>query len=1095
MEYLFSDRRFYKPRIRPTETVWVCFTDVHGLSYVQQSSKPVTKLQTVCVESGNTYRIAECHSPATSKVLHPDRLKKIPFVHGWIDYEVDLNAWKSAYTPLRVYDMRQNLDSPTALVPVYSQGDAFGEIWKHFDSIETLRRIVYSFDEILRIACSVKDFEFYTAGPDSYRDRQHVTFESLDGFLMCLIETPETFCFSSVYLTSSGEWKRKALMRQLSEAEYVAIKRAFRATPNDDMCYAIRVFHVLQNAYLRDKHFYLSDEQLRTRTSLDMPVLKHTLSRLIGWARVVNRDGNLYCLREMSEMEYCVQDGLSRLKNFAGPLSRHDESNTRTLIEFDADVCASLHPEQQRAYRHFHDHPLTVLIGGGGSGKTLTVSKIISAYTNEAFTVLVLSFQAKNVNDIRAACTQTIGMSPNALANLYFMTAHKFIKIYQTGTLRGAPIKARQTADYDMVVIEEASMMSTELFAGVLATVARDLGPSVSPLSRIVILGDTMQLPPIQPGQLLTDIVTGLPNDVFHLTVNHRANTTINDNLLQPIRARKPEEIQFDADIVVHHAECNLETVSEKLDELFKQYNLNHRTTQVISRTHEISDRINQSHGVLSGYGLLRPGQKVVFKANLPGTEVYTNAIHFISEIHLVTVGVLKTSSVMETVEPVESEIGPPLRMDSRGDPTRMELREILSDNVSVRELLTGRKRFSKTHRKEQYIELVLQPMDHPRDRVFLKWKKKYFRYMHPAYCCTIHASQGSQYENVVYVLSKFSPYETRNVAYTAFSRAKSRVFFLGYRHFLDQAIQRDEPYRATRLALSLRAIQSDETTTNDEIVYANVQSTGVPQLAEGTQTGWHELPSGVLSDIFEYTASAISCAATLAFEYTQQCTFRTLEWFRCLFKLRSVCQRWKWTIETSYQLWRAFIPRELTQRRAVGESILHVLFADHCSSVRTLSGSNFLRDGTDNPLVVYGSHAHLFGRLQSESYRNLLEQHKLLRSKNISNAFFNSNEHALSGASNKRARPAARPYLLCVYLRLPFFGIGHGVADVVMRFEGSQRDELSLATLVDVDIQRRGGLCAQMKFAQPTARALLDHMERELIINEQCSDSDDESE
>lgn len=81
-----------------------------------------------------------------------------------------------------------------------------------------------------------------------------------------------------------------------------------------------------------------------------------------------------------------------------------------------------------------------------------------------------------------------------------------------------------------------------------------------------------------------------------------------------------------------------------------------------------------------------------------------------------------------------------------------------------------------------------------------------------PAYALSIHKSQGSEYPIVVLVLMRSHGLMLqRNLIYTAITRAKKMVIFVGEREALNRAVENDTPLkRNTRLEELLRAESSE---------------------------------------------------------------------------------------------------------------------------------------------------------------------------------------------------------------------------------------------------------------------------------------------
>ena len=80
------------------------------------------------------------------------------------------------------------------------------------------------------------------------------------------------------------------------------------------------------------------------------------------------------------------------------------------------------------------------------------------------------------------------------------------------------------------------------------------------------------------------------------------------------------------------------------------------------------------------------------------------------------------------------------------------------------------------------------------------------------AYATTVHKSQGSEYKIVIFnIMEGHSIMLKRNLAYTAVTRAKSKVIIIGNKSALVQAIKtgiEDEDKRNTMLAIRLKMMK-----------------------------------------------------------------------------------------------------------------------------------------------------------------------------------------------------------------------------------------------------------------------------------------------
>ena len=69
------------------------------------------------------------------------------------------------------------------------------------------------------------------------------------------------------------------------------------------------------------------------------------------------------------------------------------------------------------------------------------------------------------------------------------------------------------------------------------------------------------------------------------------------------------------------------------------------------------------------------------------------------------------------------------------------------------------------------------------------------------AYCLTVHKAQGSEYDTILLPMSMgMQTMLSRNLLYTAISRARERAIIYGSSQALDVAIQRNLPVRKSEL-------------------------------------------------------------------------------------------------------------------------------------------------------------------------------------------------------------------------------------------------------------------------------------------------------
>lgn len=165
---------------------------------------------------------------------------------------------------------------------------------------------------------------------------------------------------------------------------------------------------------------------------------------------------------------------------------------------------------------------LTIVTGGPGTGKTTTVAKIL-ALLNQMEPGLKIGLTAptgkaamrmkesllNTVNDERNKNLQI----NNLVADLEAKTIHRLL-----GSIHQSPFfkhNDENPLNYDVVVVDEASMIGVGLFAKLIK--------AMKPGARLIILGDAEQLAPVDAGSLFGDLCTGLKENENQFKEQHLA--------------------------------------------------------------------------------------------------------------------------------------------------------------------------------------------------------------------------------------------------------------------------------------------------------------------------------------------------------------------------------------------------------------------------------------------------------------------------------------------------------------------------------------------------------------------------------------------
>lgn len=163
---------------------------------------------------------------------------------------------------------------------------------------------------------------------------------------------------------------------------------------------------------------------------------------------------------------------------------------------------------------------LTIVTGGPGTGKTTTVAKILALLNKMEphLNVALTAPTGKAAVRMKESLQNTVKDPRNKALELEQMvgaldpkTIHRLL-----GAIHQSPFfkhNADNPLDYDVVIVDEASMIGVGLFAKLLS--------ALKPTTRLIILGDSEQLASVDSGSLFGDLCTGLKSNENHFEANH----------------------------------------------------------------------------------------------------------------------------------------------------------------------------------------------------------------------------------------------------------------------------------------------------------------------------------------------------------------------------------------------------------------------------------------------------------------------------------------------------------------------------------------------------------------------------------------------
>lgn len=509
--------------------------------------------------------------------------------------------------------------------------------------------------------------------------------------------------------------------------------------------------HVLQEGASKNGHTYLERREVVSevcrllkmneeeyRYMVDGIILDNVV---MGKIVIIEEDGE-ECV--MLTRMYENENGIARcLADMLVSAEEIDLNIDADIDEYQKSKGITLHENQIEAIKNCVKYGVNVITGGPGTGKTTIINCILTILKKQYMRTVLCAPTGRASKRLAEATGEDA------------KTIHRLLDLDFTGGKGHFTYNEDTKLDADVVVVDEVSMCDEYVFYALIRAIKRG--------GRLILVGDKDQLPSVGAGNILSDIIASGLVPVNYLTYIYRQS---DDSLIisnahkvnegkMPTIDNKSKDFFVDAqtDTADMLKNC-IDLVTKRLPSFSK---LAPKDIQVLCPMKkgvigveniniEMQKALNppdSSKGELrAGANIFRVGDKVIHTVN-------NYQMEWLSPDGLSGTGVFN------------GDIGYIIEVNKSAPSLRVEF-----DDGKI-----------ATYKQENLDEIAL------------------------AYAISIHKSQGSEFPAVIIMVSGGNPFlMTRNLLYTAITRAKQIVVIEGSKESLAKMVKND--YTAKRNTL-----------------------------------------------------------------------------------------------------------------------------------------------------------------------------------------------------------------------------------------------------------------------------------------------------
>ncbi len=275
-------------------------------------------------------------------------------------------------------------------------------------------------------------------------------------------------------------------------ADEIAMRMGIHA--DSDFRVKSGIYYALQQS-VADGHVYLTEDSLQYRASrlleVNLEDIRPWLLDLAMERKVVLKETGTGTRVYAAHYYYMELNTAKMLHDLNVTYKTEEKNLERRLSRIEEGTALELDEKQKEAVRAAVEHGILVLTGGPGTGKTTTINALIHYFLEEQMEIRL------------AAPTGRAAKRMSEATGYEAQTIHRLLEVSgnpEDEEARGGFSRNEENPlEADVIIIDEMSMVDLPLMQALLR--------AILPGTRLILVGDTSQLPSVGPGSVLKDMI------------------------------------------------------------------------------------------------------------------------------------------------------------------------------------------------------------------------------------------------------------------------------------------------------------------------------------------------------------------------------------------------------------------------------------------------------------------------------------------------------------------------------------------------------------------------------------------------------------